>query len=265
MSPFPGEGIDADPNSAIQARNAQMLSEMGAGGHAPTPGATGWPGGMGPQPLEDMSMGLPSHLTQPGSAFVPSPEDRDPNGSFSTLADPNSVPTTPDDETRRMMLSPSDDKVTKLKCPKCGHVQAASNKKCAECGHDLEKARGGKFAKLDASADDLELGKKPDFLKKDEDDDKNKGDDAKSKCPKCKAENPSAAKKCRRCKHNLVGVKGGNFSIPDGHRAKIYQLSLAQDDLREGVEQDGLIWKIACKSGVLALSPGPGKDRKSVV
>ncbi len=203
--PLPGEGITADPNSAIQARNSQLLAEEGHGGQIQSTqvSGNGWPGGMGPAPLEDAMLGLPAHLTQPGTAFVPSPADRDPNSGLPDLA-PASAPTTPDAETRALMM-----------------------------------------------------GGKPDFLKGD-DESKNKGDDAKSKCPKCKAENPSAAKKCKRCKHNLVGVKGGNFSIPDGHRAKLYQMALSQDGLREGVESDGLIWKIACKSGILALSPGPG-------
>lgn len=215
--PFPGEPITAEPNSGIQTRNAQLLAEEGGQQvQAPSTGGGGWPGGMGPQPLQDVAMGLPSHLTQPGSAFVPSPEDRDPNhGVFShELDNPQTAPTAPDAETRKLMLSPADS--------------------------------------------DLQLAGKPDFLK-DDDDGKNEGEDAKTKCPKCDAMNAASAKECRRCKASLVGVKGGNFSIRDeGRRAKLYQMALAQDGLRDGVESDGLIWKIACKSGTLALSPGPG-------
>lgn len=83
---------------------------------------------------------------------------------------------------------------TKLKCPKCDTVQSASNKKCTNCGHDLTKARGAKFAKLDASQ--------------------------------------------------------------ETHQAVIYNtqgLNLAV------AAADGLLWKVVCKTGTLALSPGPGQ------
>jgi peptidoglycan hydrolase-like protein with peptidoglycan-binding domain/ssDNA-binding Zn-finger/Zn-ribbon topoisomerase 1 len=36
----------------------------------------------------------------------------------------------------------------KLKCPKCGRVQDASNAKCENCGHGLAQARKAKFAKM---------------------------------------------------------------------------------------------------------------------
>lgn len=39
----------------------------------------------------------------------------------------------------------------RLKCPKCGHVQYADNKKCSNCGHDLAEARKAKFAQLKES------------------------------------------------------------------------------------------------------------------
>jgi hypothetical protein len=43
----------------------------------------------------------------------------------------------------------------RLKCPKCDRVQSASNSKCSNCGHDLSKARRGKFARLGESASPL--------------------------------------------------------------------------------------------------------------
>jgi hypothetical protein len=39
----------------------------------------------------------------------------------------------------------------KLKCPKCDHVQSATNKTCTNCGHDLADARKAKFAQMDES------------------------------------------------------------------------------------------------------------------
>jgi DNA-directed RNA polymerase subunit RPC12/RpoP len=33
-----------------------------------------------------------------------------------------------------------------VKCPKCGLVQDAANKRCARCGHPLTEARKGMFA-----------------------------------------------------------------------------------------------------------------------
>lgn len=42
----------------------------------------------------------------------------------------------------------------KLKCPKCGTVQSASNSKCTSCGHDLADARKAKFANLSEGFDD---------------------------------------------------------------------------------------------------------------
>jgi hypothetical protein len=40
----------------------------------------------------------------------------------------------------------------RIKCPKCDHVQSASNSKCSNCGHSLAKARRAKFANLNESA-----------------------------------------------------------------------------------------------------------------
>lgn len=49
------------------------------------------------------------------------------------------------------------------------------------------------------------------------------------------------------------------LEAPEEFLAKIYQVALSQPGLREGTIQDGLIWKVACKTGTLALSPGPGQ------
>lgn len=47
--------------------------------------------------------------------------------------------------------SEGEEKHHRLKCPKCGFVQAASNKKCVKCGHDLTEARKAKFANMPGS------------------------------------------------------------------------------------------------------------------
>ncbi len=194
--PFPGEPLTAEPFSHIQAQNARLLAEDGAAAPTATPlasGGSGWPASMGPAPLDDMSLGLPAHLRMPGSHFVPSPADRNPDDPSAGLgvADAATAPTAPDAATLALMLSPVEES-KQIKCPGCGYKQTASHKKCSECGCDMKK---------DAAA---------------------------------------------------------HYGIPEGHRAKLYQMALAQNGLREGTETDGLVWKIACKTGMLALSPGPG-------
>lgn len=43
-----------------------------------------------------------------------------------------------------------------VKCPKCDTVQSATHKKCSNCGHDLTKARKGKFANMSQDFDPTE-------------------------------------------------------------------------------------------------------------
>lgn len=48
----------------------------------------------------------------------------------------------------RILEALREEEKLKLKCPKCDTVQAASNSKCVNCGHDLADARKAKMANL---------------------------------------------------------------------------------------------------------------------
>lgn len=105
----------------------------------------------------------------------------------------------------------------------------------------------------------LDLGDKPAFLKGGDDTKDKAAQGKKKKCPSCDAENQADALKCKRCGKALVGKKARdkkNLSQDREHQAVIYNTQ----GLNLGVEaDDGLVWKVACKTGTLALSPGPGQ------
>ncbi len=88
--------------------------------------------------------------------------------------------------------------------------------------------------------------------------------DHKIKCPKCDTEQLAKNEKCSKCGHSLAEARKAKFANlnasqePDeSHASAIWQPDL---NLAENMqEKDGLIWKIVCKTGELALSPGPGQ------
>lgn len=133
--------------------------------------------------------GLPDYLTNPSAYATPpgAPRGLLPDGTVPKSGLSLSQATVPEPT---LELA---EKSHKLKCPKCGTVQSASNKKCTNCGHDLTSARKAKFA---------------------------------------------------------------NMSQDGEHQAVIYNtqgLNLAVEG------DDGFMWKVVCKTGTLALSPGPGQ------
>jgi hypothetical protein len=142
----------------------------------------------------------------------------------------------------------------KLKCPKCDLVQAASHKICSNCGHDLAEARKAKFAKLgqeDAPAELL----LSDFAIPDE----RKypiPDLAQAKLALSRsAGKPEEAKVKAAVLQRYPELKGQDLS-QEGHAVTFYstmQLGGVKPDA------EGLIWKALCKTGELALSPGPGQ------
>jgi hypothetical protein len=85
----------------------------------------------------------------------------------------------------------------------------------------------------------------PAFLKEKVSEDGGDGKDGK-KCAKCKADLKPDAKKCPDCGAKVKGKLG--LAV----LAQRTGLNLATED-------HGLVWKVACKTGTLALSPGPGQ------
>lgn len=93
----------------------------------------------------------------------------------------------------------------------------------------------------------------------------------KLKCPKCDTVQSAKNKKCTNCGHDLAEARKAKFAKlnagqdrgewlrehPDAtHQAVIYNV----EGLNLAVEgEDGYLWKVACKTGTLALSPGPGQ------
>lgn len=73
------------------------------------------------------------------------------------------------------------------------------------------------------------------------------------KCPECGTANAKGSPKCSKCGYDLSKV--GLSQEDESHAASFYdRLALA-----ETRGKDGLIWKAICKTGTLALSPGPGQ------
>lgn len=98
------------------------------------------------------------------------------------------------------------------------------------------------------------------------------GDNLKIKCPKCDTINQisasghgSSTQKCKNCDHNLSGAikaKMANYSQNTGdddvHLAVIFQQQPGMDLAIEKAP-GGLVQKVICVTGTLALSPGPGQ------
>lgn len=80
----------------------------------------------------------------------------------------------------------------------------------------------------------------------------------KLKCPKCDTVQKAANDECTSCGHDLSRARKAKFAKLDAgqeHAAVIYNTQ----GLNLSTDQDGLVWKVACKTGTLALSPGPGQ------
>jgi hypothetical protein len=97
MSPFPdGTGMAGDPftGQVYSAEKGNQSTAPVAGGPRPVSGPGAWPPGLEPQGGTSVSSGagLPAYLTNP-SAFVPSPEERDPAEGLGQLADPRTAST----------------------------------------------------------------------------------------------------------------------------------------------------------------------------
>lgn len=188
-----------------------------------------------------------------------------------------------------VLLLAQDEKNHKLKCPKCDTVNPASAKTCKSCGHNLEQARKAKFANLGqedgfdvavllhqasidpVSLDDaemLELAKLtakarnslPDSAfvlsaeRKYPIHDEAHARNALARC----AGKPEESKVKAAVYAKYPKLKEGSVaaSQAEEHSATLYdeRLSLAGNEYH-----DGLLWKVLCKTGTLALSPGPGQ------
>lgn len=227
---FPGEHIEYDPNEAVQARNAALMQEITGEPAQEMPGMPvgGWPEGLGPG-LQDVRLameGLPGYLTNP-SQYVPSPEERDPNQPFHLATQP----TSPTSIEEALQLSAA--------------AQATPSPPAPSEAQDLAPASGESPVAPEIppeSTPSLHLAEKHHKLK----------------CPKCDTVQAASNDTCTKCGHNLTEARKAKFANLSPHMAILYQQGAG---LNLGVESgdDGLVWKIACKTGTLALSPGPGQ------
>jgi hypothetical protein len=89
----------------------------------------------------------------------------------------------------------------------------------------------------------------------------------KLKCPKCDTVQSAKNKKCTQCGHDLAEARKAKFAnlsedageVDDNsHSALLFQTGIPLN-LSSEPGEDGLFWKVACKTGTLALSPGPGQ------
>lgn len=77
------------------------------------------------------------------------------------------------------------------------------------------------------------------------------------KCPKCGTVNKASSSKCSNCGHDLTEARKAKFAnLNASHGASVYQPELMLAGIKES---NGLIYKVVCKTGTLALSPGPGQ------
>lgn len=76
------------------------------------------------------------------------------------------------------------------------------------------------------------------------------------KCPKCGTVNKASSDKCKSCGHALGEARKAKFANMSQHGASVFQPELMMAGVKE---HNGLIYKVVCKTGTLALSPGPGQ------
>jgi hypothetical protein len=189
VSPFPdGSGTSGNPFAGHNFYGGQGVPVTGVVG-VPTEAPSGWPAGLTP-PSTDVT-GLPDYLVNP-SRYVPAPDPRAPE-----QPQPAPAPPIQSFEPPELQLSPSLD--TKIKCTRCGKMNAPDATKCVQCGKSLAAEQQARRARVNASA----------------------------------VEEPA---------HSVVLFGTG---LP-------LSLSAAPG-------KNGLFWKVACKTGTLALSPGPGQ------
>jgi hypothetical protein len=187
--PFPdGSGTSGDPFVGHNYYGGQGAVATGTAG-APTEAPDGWLAGLAP-PSADVA-GLPDYLVNP-SHYVPPPDPRAPE-----QPQPAPAPPIQSFEPPELQLSPSLD--TKIKCTRCGKMNAPDATKCVQCGKSLAAEQQARRARVNASA----------------------------------VEEPARS----------VVLFGTGLPL---------SLSAAPG-------KNGLFWKVACKTGMLALSPGPGQ------
>jgi hypothetical protein len=142
------------------------------------------------------------------------------------------------DSTSGLNLSRGDGR--RMECPSCHKQTSKEKQKCQYCSKPLRKTDS-----VEASAADqamaLWLSEKHHKLK----------------CPKCDTVNSAKSDSCSSCGHDLKEARKAKFAnlAQAEHNASVMSI-----DLSETVDQDtGLVWKVLCKTGTLALSPGPGQ------
>lgn len=222
-------------------------------GHAPPTPAPGASPSISSTPVTDErdysfadDYSDPSGMTGPSPTETLSPELRQALQGMPSAPDPPpaAAPVSPELEEAMQSLSLSQQDGS-VSCPECQTSQSKTHKKCSECGFDLAKLQMGV---AQDRADLLLAEDKKNIL-----------------CPKCSTKQPASNKKCTNCGHDLKDArsaafakkaKEGKLSQEQGHAATIFDNSLSLADKRT---KDGLVWKAICKTGTLALSPGPGQ------
>lgn len=167
---------------------------------------------------------------------------------------------------------------TKVKCPD-GHENSITAKKCKDCGKPLGDAKKAAFANMSIQTPEgavafLNLSKKDTATRKKlADEGKALPDgsypietvsDLQSAITLAQSGHGKVdeAKKLIKKRAKDLGAEDklpdewniGNLAQPE-HAATV-QCNLADDG---GVMQGGMLWKVLCKTGTLALSPGPGQ------
>lgn len=226
---FPDGVNSGDPFAHIQAQNAALMTGTDLTGGGAVSDGIGPPGLVPEQ--QSIDMGLPAYLLNPGQ-FVSPPVDGEAQHVMGPIQD---------EALQLAGLPPT------KSCPECDMKIPKSAKKCWKCKHVMTDEDGdekGKDTDKDGDGHKLAL---PDM----------------KKCKTCKWRNPKDAKKCKKCGKALDadGDEKGKDNDGDGDGMKmsaavIYNvqgLNLSRQT------DDGLVWKVACKTGTLALSPGPGQ------
>lgn len=271
----------------MREKNAQTLAAAGisrpglAVGASSSPSFIQNPGLVGaPPPAPSASFGLPRQASGDFASDYGDPRLSGAGipGLPSTAALSGPLGTSPALE--ELMLAQSAH--TQLKCPKCDTTQPASHKVCSNCGADLTAARKAKFANLgDETEADLLLSAGLDKATRTKFASEGKAlpdgsypidnaehlksaislvghskkyseDDVKKHIKK-RAAALGLTESLPESWSRGPGPDKSNMSA-DGHAASFFsKLDLAEK------RADGLIWKAICKTGELALSPGPGQ------